>query len=189
MQAIGLRNIHYALLTEDSDSALTYGTPQPLAGAISATISPTSNQENLYADDGVFDTQTALGDISLEMELATLPLKTQAVLLGHTYASGVMVQKDTDVPPYVAIGFMARTTKGNYRFAWLLKGKFALKEDDYATMEDAPKWNNPKLSGTFVKRVYDGEWQRVAGSGDEDFTGAETWFDKVPGDQTAASQS
>ena len=56
-------------------------------------------------------------------------------------------------------------------------------------MEDAPKWNNPKLSGTFVKRIYDGEWQRVADSGDEDFTGAETWFDKVPGDQTAAPET
>lgn len=180
MQPIGLRNLHYALLTEDSASALTYGTPLPLVGAVNAKISPTSNQEVLYADDGPFDTQTSLGDISFDMELATLPLKTQAILLGHTYSAGVMIQKDTDISPYLAIGFMARTTKGNYRFVWLLKGNFSLKEDEYATMEDAPKWNNPKLSGTFVKRIHDGEWKREADSGDADFTGAGTWFDAVP---------
>ena len=33
MQPVGLRNLHYALLTEDSEDALTYGTPQPLSGA------------------------------------------------------------------------------------------------------------------------------------------------------------
>ncbi len=189
MQPVGLRNLHYALLTEDSEDALTYGTPQPLIGAVTAKISPASNQETLYADDGPFDTQTSLGDIAFEMELATLPIKTQAALLGHTYSAGVMIQRDTDIPPYVAIGFMSRTTKGNYRFVWLLKGKFALKDDEFATMEDKPKWNNPKLSGTFVKRIHDGEWKREADSGDVDFTGAATWFDKVPGDESSGTQS
>jgi len=184
MQPIGLRNLHYALLTSDTEAGVEYNTPQPLVGAISAKISPSSNQETLYADDGAFDVANSLGDISFEMELATLPLKAQAVLLGHTYESGVMTQKDTDIPPYLAIGFMSRTTRGNYRFVWLYKGKFALMDSEYATMEDKPKWNNAKLTGTFVKRIHDGQWQAVADSGDPDFTDASTWFASVYGSTT-----
>ena len=85
MQPIGLRNIHYALLQDDTAEGVQYATPEPLIGAVSAKISPSSSSEVLYADDGAFDVANALGDISFEMELATLPLKAQAILLGHTY--------------------------------------------------------------------------------------------------------
>lgn len=184
MQPIGLRNIHFALLTDDDAEGVQYSAPEPLIGAVSAKISPASSSEILYADDGAFDVANALGDISFEMELATLPLKVQAVLLGHTYENGVMVQSDTDIPPYLAIGFMSRTTKGKYRFVWLLKGKFALMESEYATMESKPRWNNAKITGTFVKRIFDGQWQRTADTTDPDFTGADDWFKAVHGTET-----
>lgn len=99
MQPIGLRNLHYALLTSDTQEGVAYAAPKPLIGAISAKISPSSSSETLYADDGAFDVANALGDISLELELATLPLKAQAVLLGHAYENGILTQKDTDIPP------------------------------------------------------------------------------------------
>ena len=98
------RNLHYAILKSDTAAAVSYEQPQPLVGAISAKISPASNQEKLWADDGVFDIANSLGDISLEIELATLPIRAQAVLLGHRYANGVMTMTDTDEPPYLAIG-------------------------------------------------------------------------------------
>ena len=80
MQPIGLRNIHFALLTDDDAEGVQYSAPEPLIGAVSAKISPASSSEILYADDGAFDVANALGDISFEMELATLPLKVQALM-------------------------------------------------------------------------------------------------------------
>lgn len=83
---------------------------------------------------------------------------------------------------------MSRTTRGNYRFVWLLKGKFALLDSEYATMEDKPRWNNPKIKGTFVKRIFDGEWQRTADTGDPEFTGASDWFKAVSGTQPVEAE-
>ena len=178
-QRQSLRNLHYALLTEDTAERVAYETPKPLVGAISAKVNPTSNQAKLWADDGVFDIASMLGDITLEIELATLPIKAQAVLLGHHYENGVMTMKDTDEPPYLAIGFMSQPQPSRFRFVWLYKGKFALLQDEYATATDSAAWRNAKLTGTFVKREHDGEWQAIADSGDAGFSGAEQWFQAV----------
>ena len=178
-QRQSLRNLHYAILTSDTAALLAYQVPQPLVGAISAKISPSSNQEKLWADDGVFDIASSLGDIQLELELATLPLRAQAALLGHTYQDGVMTMADTDEPPYLAIGFMSQPRSGRFRFVWLYKGKFALVEDEYATATDSAAWRLPKLSGTFVKRENDGQWQVIADSSEPGFTGSDFWFKSV----------
>ena len=178
-QRQSLRNIHYALLTSDTATGVEYAVPKPLVGAVNAKISPTSSQEKLWADDGVFDIANNLGDISVELELAELPLQAQATLLGHTYLDGVMTMKATDEPPYLAIGFMSRVSQSRFRFVWLYKGKFGLVQDEYATATDAAAWRNAKLTGTFVRRDYDGEWQVIADSGDAGFTGADFWFQAV----------
>lgn len=178
-QRQSLRNLHFALLTGDTAAGLEYSKPEPLVGAISAKITPSSNQDKLWADDGPFDVASTLGDISLELELATLPLKAQATLLGHTYEDGVLTMKDTDEPPYLAIGFMSQPRPGRFRFVWLYKGKFALVEDEYATATDSAAWRTPKLRATFVKREHDGKWQAIADSADAGFTGADFWFKSV----------
>ena len=37
----------------------------------------------------------------------------------------------------------------------------------------------PKLTGTFVQRDYDGNWQISADTSDPDFTGVDSWFNEV----------
>ena len=39
--------------------------------------------------------------------------------------------------------------------------------------------NRNKLTGTFVQRDYDGNWQISADTSDPEFTGVESWFTKV----------
>ena len=46
-QRQSLRNLHYAILTEDKADSVAYEKPLPLVGAINAKISPTSNQDKL----------------------------------------------------------------------------------------------------------------------------------------------
>jgi phi13 family phage major tail protein len=178
-QRQSLRNIHYAILKTDNADGATYEKPEPLVGAISASISPTTNQEKLWADDGVFDVASQLGDITLELELAALPMKAQAALLGHRYDKGVMIQNARDEAPYVAIGFMSQPQPNQFMCVWLYKGKFQLVEDEYSTSNDSPAWRQPKLTGTFVQRDYDGNWQISADTSDPDFTGVDAWFNAV----------
>ncbi len=177
---VGLRDLHYALLTADDNTTLTYETPVKIAGVISAKITPTMNTATLYADDGPDEVAEVLGEIGLELQAKDFPLATQAVLLGHTIDNNkVIIKKASDVSPYLAIGFKSIKSNGKFRFIWLYKGKFQLQDQEYKTKEDTPAFQTSTLQGTFVKRVKDKKWQSI---GDEDaagFTQAATWFNAV----------
>lgn len=185
-QRQSLRFLHYALVTSDGKDGIVYAEPKPLVGAITAKIAPATNTNKLFADDVVFDLHNSLGDVSVELALATLPLEAQATLLGHEYEDGVMVQKDTDDPPFLALGFLSQPKPGRFRLVWLYKGKFQLVSDEYATATDTPAWRQPSLSAIFVKRDFDGAWQTIADTGVSGATETvETWFKKDKLDASA----
>lgn len=180
---VGLNSLYYAILTSDAVSGVTYNNPVAIAGAINAKISPKSNTETLYCDDGPDETVTSLGEIDVEFEAKDLDLNTQAAILGHSVTGGVLTKKSTDTAPYVALGFKSKKSNGSYRYVWLYKGKFALQEQDFQTQEDKPKFQTPKIKGTFIKRTYDDAWQKL---GDEDHpdwsaTTGTNWFTAVDG--------
>ena len=74
MAQVGLNDLHFAILTEDTKDTLTYEVPEPMVGAINATINPTVNTQELYADDQLWESVSALGKIDVEVETADLPL-------------------------------------------------------------------------------------------------------------------
>lgn len=167
---IGLRDVYYALLTEDPETGTpTYEAPVRIAGALKATVNPNSSNETLFADDGPFETASSIGQITLELGLADLPLAVQAVLLGHTKAGGVLLRKSGDTPPWVAIGFRSLKSNGKYRFTWLAKGKFAIPEHGGETKGDKVNFQTATIQGSFVKRDCDDEWERHADEDDVDY--------------------
>lgn len=182
---IGLKNLVYAILTTDpSEGLATYETPKKIAGAITANINPNSSNETLFADDGPYDTASTIGQISLEMNVADLPLEVQAELFGHELTvGGVLIRKGADTPPWLAVGFKSLKSNGSYRYTWLAKGKFSLPEQNNETKGDSVSFQTPTTSGSFVKREADDEWERHA---DEDATGflpatATNWFNNPYG--------
>lgn len=181
MAQIGLKDLHYAILTEDSKETLAYETPQLLTGAINATINPTVNTQEIYADDQLWESVSALGKIDVEIETAELPLSIRAKLGGHTIENGVLIEKSTDVAPHVALGFKSLKSNGKNRFVWLLKGVAQPMAEDYSTKKDNVEHKTPKLKLTFMPRAHDGQWKHTADEDSEQFTGVETWFDNVPG--------
>jgi len=178
MATIGLRDVYYAkLLTDPVEGTPTYATPKHIAGAISANVNPNSSSATLFADDGPSDTAATLGEISLELNMKDLDLATQAELLGHTLDNGVLKKKGADVPPWVAVGFRTLKSNGSYRYYWLNKGKFATPEEDLQTKGDSIEFQTPTITGSFVKRDSDDEWQRQADSDDTESAAAITkWF-------------
>ena len=178
MATIGLRDVYYAKLkTDPVGGTATYDTPVRIVGAISANVNPNSSSASLFADDGPQDTAATLGEISLELNMSDIPLATQAELLGHTIEGGVLKKKGGDVPPWVAIGFRTLKSNGSYRYYWLNKGKFATPEEDLKTKGDSIEFQTPTITGSFVKRDSDDEWQRQADSDDtESATAITNWF-------------
>jgi phi13 family phage major tail protein len=180
---VGLNSLYYAVLTSDTPLGATYNSPVAIAGAINAKISPKSNTETLYCDDGPDETVTSLGEIDVEFEAKDIDLNTQAALLGHSVTGGVLVKKSTDTAPYVALGFKSKKSNGSYRYVWLYKGKFALQEQEYQTAEDKPKFQTPKIKGTFIKRTFDNAWQKIGDEDHPDWTASTgtNWFTAVDG--------
>ncbi|CAM5794831.1 major tail protein [Brevibacillus borstelensis] len=177
---IGMDMIHYAIMSDETQE--TYATPKPIPGAITGTVSPTTNTETLYADDQAWETASALGEIELELNVADLPQDVLKDLLGATVdANGVLVQASSDVAPYVALGFRSQKSNGKYRYYWFYKGKFQPNEEEFQTKEDSPSFQTPTITGTFISRQTDKKWRARV---DEDGTGVKSevitnWFTTV----------
>lgn len=184
MAQVGLRELHFAKVVEDTTGSLLYGEIEELAGAINATINPTVNTQELYADDQLWESVSALGKIDVEIETADLPLQTRATLTGSKIVNGVLVEKAGDVPPHIALGFKSQKSDGKYRYIWLLKGVAQPMAEDYSTKKDNVEHKTPKLKFVFMPRAHDGEWKHTADEGSPEFTGDEDWFESVPGDMT-----
>lgn len=179
---IGLKDLYYAKLVSDDSFGATYTSPTKIIGAVQANINPNASMETLFADDGPMETAASLGQISLELIAADLPLDVQAALLGHTVGGdGVMLRKASDVPPWVAIGFKSLKSNGKYRFVWLVKGKFSMPEQKHETKGDKVAFQTPTIQGAFVKRDYDDVWQKITDEDGANYTPAigAVWFTAV----------
>ena len=159
---IGVSNFHYAKMTaEETISAVpTYATPVSVPGLMSLNINPNSSVDTLFADDGPFETAATIGAIEVEVQKNALSTEDKAALLGKTIDSkGGIVSSDTDIPPYVAIGFKSLKANGKYRYVWLYKGKFSDPEDNNETKGDSINWQSDTLTGRFVKLMYEYTYQ------------------------------
>lgn len=180
MATIGLRDLHYALLTDDTSTGATYEAPVKIAGAISANVNPNTSSATLFADDGPYDSATTLGEIVVELNLADLPPAASAAILGHTYgANKLLVKKSSDQPPYLALGYRSLMSSGKYRYTWLYKGKFTDGEQNNQTKGDSIEYQTPTITGSFVKRDFDDAWQAEADEGDIGASIITSWFTAV----------
>lgn len=154
---IGCDNLVYALMTTEdtAESAPVYGEVIPAPGVMHVNINPNASQETLFADDGPMETATTLGKIDVEIQKNELTPQNKADLLGHTLdANGGLIYGDSDVPPFVAIGFRSLKSNGKYRYVWLYKGKFTDPEDNNETKGDSINFQADVIKGQFVKLTY-----------------------------------
>ncbi|MBD1373714.1 phage tail protein [Hazenella sp. IB182357] len=176
---VGLKDLYYALLTKDDSTGVTYDTPQKLAPAVSATVTPNVESATDYADDGAFETTNSLAAVDVSIETNQLPLDKQAALAGHTVENGMLIKKSTDISPYVALGFRSLKADGSELYVWLYKGKFNPIETSLQTKGESVEFQHPTISGTFVKREHDDAWSISGDTSDTEFKLKNDWFTKV----------
>lgn len=182
MATVGLRDLHYAIITNDDETGTEYGEIKRIAGAITANLSTAYNTANLRADDGVVATAEAKGVTTVTLNAADLTKEVKADLLGQTInEDGVLIEGDHDTPPYVAIGWKSEKANGEFRFVWLYKGKFHLPEENYETKQETPAFQTPTLNGQFIARESDRERKAEVDSDDAgiDQSIIDNWFNEV----------
>lgn len=151
---IGCDNLVYAIMSKEDTAvaAPEYGTVTKAPGVMSININPNGSLETLFADDGPMESASTLGRIEVEIQKNELTTQNKADLLGHEIDSnGAVVFGDSDVPPYVAIGFRTLKSNGKYRYVWLYKGKFTEPEDNNETKGDSINFQADTISGQFTK--------------------------------------
>lgn len=154
---IGCDNLVYCpMTTEDTPTAApVYGTVVPAPGVMSIKINPNGSQATLFADDGPMESASTIGNIEVEIQKNELTTTNKSDLLGHTTDSnGGLVYGDSDVPPYVALGFRTLKSNGKYRYVWLYKGKFTEPEDANETKGDSINFQAETITGQFTRLSY-----------------------------------
>ena len=154
---IGCDSLVYAIMTtEDSAaSAPVYGAVKAAPGVMHVNINPNGSVETAFFDDGPGDSAATLGKIEVEIQKNVLTAENKADLLGHELdGNGATVYADSDVPPWVAIGFRTLKSNGKYRYVWLYKGRFSDPEDNSETKGDSISFQSDTIKGQFVKLAY-----------------------------------
>lgn len=161
MAFTGVSGLRYAKLTTDTAGACVYGTPVLLPGAAAVERKTGKDIATDYGDNGPKYVASALGEISLDIELTELAPEAEADLLGRSIVAGEIVGNGNDVAPYVAIGFVGQKANGKNMWVWLLKGQFSEFDTTLKTKTDKVEFGNHKLSAKFVTRDHDNEWIRT----------------------------
>ena len=103
----GLKNVHYAKVTEGADGSITYGIPKPIKGAGNLTLTANAERTNIAADDipdyaSIYDNKGYEG----ELEVQELPDDFRIDILGEIQDnSGAVIENNEAEPKYVALMF------------------------------------------------------------------------------------
>ena len=93
----GFKNAYYSKITE-SDGVITYATPVKLDGAVSLTLSPSGEDVEFYADDGLYFGDSTNNGYEGSLELALIPkVFKKDILKEEEDSNGVLVENATVV--------------------------------------------------------------------------------------------
>ena len=92
----GLNKVHYAKITAWSDDGVpTFATPVRIPGAVSLSVDANGENENFYADDGVYYVINNNAGYTGDLELALITTDFATNILGEQLDSkGVLVERN-----------------------------------------------------------------------------------------------
>lgn len=165
MAHIGMKYVVAAPLTE-ANGAASWADGFVVAKAIEFSGTPNSNDVELWADDGIAETDKSLQNLETSLNVDDLSLKVQADLLGHTYTEAVaanpeatppvaetpegIVIKETDTAPFVGMGFYKRRKKNGvttYTVVWLNKVQNTRPAENAATKGETTEFQTDTIEG------------------------------------------
>lgn len=182
MAKIGMRYPVYRKMTittgEDGKESVTYGTKTVMGKAISASVSITTSEAELYADDGLAESVKEFVEGQLSISTDDLEDSVEADLLGATVSEDGIVNDADDYAPWVQVGFIISRMKGGkkqYRGVLYTKVQFAIPSEDNTTKGQTISFGTPTMTGTITSGS-DGVWRKKS-KWAEDAATAQSWLD------------
>ena len=160
MARIGLKYFRYGILDEEHE---TYGGALQLGKAIDCKVSLDLNSAELYADDGLAESDYSVKKGTVSITIDEDDDTTICNLTGHTLSQdGEIVRKDSDVAPYVGFGrIITKVVEGEYKYKveFLSKVKFKDALPDEKTKGESVEFTTTALEGSVLK-LSDGTWSK-----------------------------
>ncbi len=102
----GIKNVHVAVLEEDEQGNITYGTPVAIPGAVSLSADPAGEMTPFYADNVKYYISNSNQGYEGDLEVAMIQDSILVSLLGQTQDSnGAVLEKADDKPKRFALMF------------------------------------------------------------------------------------
>jgi phi13 family phage major tail protein len=181
-------SLYVAVITADTASAYTAGTPAFLAPAGEASQAPATSFGIQYADDQPFDVMSSEAETKIALKVTNIDPATLALITGKVFdvASGRMWDGG-GTAPYMALGWRSKKSNGKYRYYWFLKGKFDMPQESAQTEQATPTPQTLDMTFTAIRTVYkfelgtpaDDTIKRVLGDEDTTNFSATGWFSQV----------
>jgi phi13 family phage major tail protein len=178
----GLKNVHYAKLTETVDPVTgtvtnTYGTVKAWPGAVSLNLEPQGEISNEYADDGVWYTFAQNSGYQGDFEYETMPEDFRSDILGETVDSNEVFIEETGKPTvYFALLFEVNGDAHKSKKCFY-KCSATRENVENATTEDSIEATHGTITITAVGRS-DGKVKASTGS-ETSSTIVNGWFSSV----------
>lgn len=101
----GLKNVHYALITETEDGNITFSKPVRIYGAVNISLSPVGDTSNFHADDEEYFTAVANNGYDGTLEMAIIPDSFKTGALGEILdTKKVLIEKtDAVIKPFALL--------------------------------------------------------------------------------------
>ena len=183
---VGLKDVHVALLTTNTESSYVAETPRKFARAIKAKISDKRSTEDLESDDGTEETLDSYEGTEIEIEVNSLAPQDHALLFGHKYENGYLIKNKDDKAPELALGYRSKRLNGKYEFVWLYCGRFSEGIDENReTYKRSPSAQTETIKGKFYERKLDGAYDcrvdeaNLATDNETAAAAIKNWFGKV----------
>ncbi len=152
MATIGMDKLYYAPIT-DGTNGETYGSPALIGKAISADISITYADGQLYGDDAIAESVHEFQSGTVTLSTTNLDSSVVSALTGaRVDSNGVLVSSAEDTAPYVAVGFRAKKSDEKYKYVWLYRVKFGVPTENAATKGSSIAFSTPSIEGTVYSR-------------------------------------
>ena len=153
MPTIGLDNLFYAKITEDSSGHETYAKPVILAKAIKADLTIDLAEAILYCDDAASYIVKEFKSGKLALGVDDIGVKAAQDLTGAAADdNGVLIYAGENEDNFVAVGFRALKPDNRYRYFWLFRVKFGVPATNLQTKGDNITFQTPVIEGTVMRR-------------------------------------
>lgn len=172
----GLSNFHMAILTNDDSTGVTYEPVVHVEGAVSVSVTPNTDQNVKYADNGAFAVLNSLNDIDVSMAAVDIPTSIKKEMFGNEEVNSVLFSNQNDITKEVALGFEAKIRGGGTRFYWFLKGTPEIISVEHETDEGNIESKDAELTMKFTPLRNNGNWKAEL---DSDTVTTEEWFEDV----------